>query len=570
MSETRNLPARLLLAVSLLQGICLFTLYRSEDDGFWPSEAPMWSYPLWTLSVFVPLLLLLTLTRQNVAATLKYVAGFALLIALLAAYTGSQAEPFDEFPLHSLTFAFMATMAIASFKALMYLQQRANGVALSYPVLFTNSWRNFLVGVLAALFTLIFWLILMLWGQLFKVIGIEFFMELFTEDWFAIPVLTVAFGMGVILFRRLTRVIDNITQLLHWLIKLLLPLVVAVALVFLAALPVTGLAPLWDTGSGTALLLWLLALTLFFVNAVYQDGREADPYPAFLHRAIYLGLCATPIVAALALYGLVLRLQQYGWTVERCWGFVTWLILALFSVGYVLGIVRRRDEWTVDLARVNTGMGLVVLAVMVLANSPLLDFRKISLGSQLARVETGAIELEDFDFWYARTHLARPGYLAMEAMKADIGDSDPDLLAAIANPARQLNVLSATDIDAAWERMIYRPEPFTVPADLRRLVEAHFANYESAERLLVRTDLDEDGAEEYVLLLMTTGSSGGIVNAQLFHRDDGGWNSSYLYHSYNRSDDFREQLLDGEITLRAPKYKNIDIGGIVLRPQRYD
>ena len=538
MSEPREMPARILLSVSLLQGIWLFTLYRSEDLGFWPSESPMWSYPLWTLAIIVPLMLLLSLTRSNLASAAKHVIGFGAVLALLAAYTGRQAEPFDEFPLHSLTFAFIATIAIASFKALMYLQQRANGVALSYPVLFTNSWRNFLVGVLAALFTLIFWLILLLWGQLFKVIGIEFFMELFTEDWFAIPVLSVAFGMGVILFRRLTRVIDNITQLLHWLIKLLLPLVVLVALVFLAALPFTGLAPLWDTGSGTALLLWLLALTLFFINAVYQDGREADPYPAFLHRAIYAGVCATPIIAALALYGLVLRLQQYGWTVERCWAFVTWLVLTLFSLGYVVGIVRRRDEWTSELARVNTGMGLVVLAIMLIANSPVLDFRKISLSSQLNRVEAGEIELADFDFWYAKTHLARPGYLAMEAMKADIGDTDPELVAAITNPSRQLNTLSANDIDAVWDRVIYRPEPFTVPPELRRLVQANFGINNGADTVLVRTDLDEDGSNEYALLLLSSRTSATLMNAQLFYRDDDGWKSAYLYHSYRGGETF--------------------------------
>ena len=345
---------------------------------------------------------------------------------------------------------------------------------------------------------------------------------------------------------------------------------VIVALVFLAALPFTGLAPLWDTGTGTALLLWLLALTLFFINAVYQDGREADPYPALLHRAIYIGVCATPIIAALALYGLVLRLQQYGWTVERCWAFVTWLVLTLFSLGYVIGIVRRRDGWTSDLARVNTGMGLVVLAIMVLANSPLLDFRKISLASQLNRVEAGEIELTDFDFWYARTHLARPGYLAMEAMKADIGDSDADLVAAIANPSRRFSALSANDIDAVWDSMVYRPSPFTVPPELRRLVEANFGINKGADTVLVRTDLDEDGSDEYVLLLLSTNTPTALTNALLFYRDGGGWRSSYFYHSYRGTETLREQVLTGEIALRAPRYKNLEIGGIELRPQRYD
>ena len=188
----------------------------------------------------------------------------------------------------------------------------------------------------------------------------------------------------MIIFRDLTRVIDNITKLLHGLIKLLLPLVISVAVIFIVALPFVGLEVLWATGNGTALLLWLLAIILFFTNAVYQDGRETNPYSPIIHRLIFLGLCVMPIISALSLYGLVLRLNQYGWSVERCWAVVVWLILTLLAVGYVMGIIRRRAEWTIDLARVNTAMGLVVLAIMLLANSPLLDrSRKKSISMTL-------------------------------------------------------------------------------------------------------------------------------------------------------------------------------------------
>ena len=112
-------------------------------------------------------------------------------------------------------------------------------------------------------------------------------------------------------------------------------------------------------------------------------------------------------------------------------------ISSLLAVGYVIGIIRRRAEWTIDLARVNAAMGLVVLAIMLLANSPLLDFRKLSLKSQLNRVEAGEIELREFDFWYTKQHLARPGYLAMEEMKEQVGDSDPELLELINNPVNK-------------------------------------------------------------------------------------------------------------------------------------
>lgn len=565
--NTTSLPRSLLLSIAFVQGLCLLVLYRSVEFEFWPSESPVWAYPLWTLALTVPLLLLLSIDRDNYVSVLKHVAAFGALLAVLALYTGYQAEPFKEFPIESMTAAFVITIGLASFKALMYLQQRANRVPLTYEVLFTNSWRNFLVGVLAGIFTLIFWLILLLWGALFKVIEIDFFYELFTEDWFLIPVLAVAFGLGISLFRELTRVIDSITRLLHWLIKLLLPLLLVVAVIFLGALPFTGLDLLWDTGSGTALLLWLLALVLFFTNAVYQDGREANPYPLPLHRAIFAGLCVMPVVAALAFYGLLLRLLQYGWTIERCWAFVVWLVLALFAIGYVVGIVRRRDAWTGELARVNTAMGLVVLAIMVVANSPLLDFRKISLSSQLNRVESGDITLAEFDFWYAKNHLARPGYLAMEEMKAEVGDSDAELLALINEPVRN-SAASPANIDAFWAKVTYRPEAFDIPAALKPLLEsnAYYANEQ--DPVLIRADLDEDGEYEY-LLLMT--AEHGFSVSQFFYRNESGWQNGYLNYRFHSDDgEFRERIFSGEISLTEPQYKNLNVGGIELRPLTND
>ncbi len=567
MNDT-SLPRAWLLGIAFVQGLCLLVLYRSVESGFWPGESPAWAYPLWTLAIAVPLLLLLSITRDNVVAVAKHVGLFAILLVLLAAYTGWQAKPFGEFPIGSLTGVFVLTMGLACFKALMYLQQRASGVPLSYQVLFTNSWRNFLVGALAGLFTGIFWMILLLWGRLFQVIGIDFFFRLFTEEWFAIPVLAVAFGLGISLFRDLTRVIDNITQLLHWLIKLLLPLVLLVAVVFLAALPFTGLDLLWDTGSGTALLLWLLALVLFFTNAVYQDGREADPYPLLLHRGIYAGLCVMPVVAALAFYGLLLRVLQYGWTIERCWAFVVWLILTLFAIGYLVGIVRRRDEWTGELARVNTAMGLVVLAVMVAANSPLLDFRKISLASQLARVDSGEVPLAEFDFWYARNHLARPGYLAMEEIRAEIGDSDPELVALIDEPVPPAHRHAAGSLDSAafWAGVVYRPEPFEVPVALKALIERAVPPVEGHVPVLIRVDLDGDGTDEYALLLVGERAPS---FTQFYFREGGRWLAGHLNFRIDTVEGFdRERVLEGEITLTAPRYRNLEIGGVELQPVR--
>jgi hypothetical protein len=565
MRESPPLPKIPMLVISSLQGIFLYVLYRAFDENTWPSESPLWSYPLWTIALAVPLLLLLSIDRKNAASVYKQVGILGGVLALLAVYTGWQAEPFEEFPVSSLSFAFGLSITLACFKALMYLQQRANEIELSYQVLFTYSWRNFLVTALSAVFVLVFWLILMLWGQLFKVIEIDFFYDLFTEEWFAMPVLTVAFGLGVIIFRDLTRILDTITSLLHWLIKLLLPLIVIIAVAFLVSLPFVGLDLLWSTGNGTSLLLWLLAIMLFFTNAVYQDGREATPYPQIIHRMIFGGLAVMPIVSALSFYGLSLRIEQYGWSVERCWAFVVWLILSLFAVGYVVGIVKRRDQWTNDLARVNTAMGLVVMVIMLLANSPVLDFRKISLSSQLGMVESGETELRDFDFWYTKQHLARPGYLAMEKMKQDVGTSNPELLARIEKPVRLGFAVSLENSERMWARMQYRPEPFEIPAALKPMVEANGRTVVSTDLVMIRADLDEDGQDEYLLLSL---HDFGIGFTQFYYLTNAGWQSGLLQSSpWQRNREGARELIEtGEMTTVEPRFKDLDVGGVVLRP----
>lgn len=556
-----------MLIIAVVQGVLLFALYRAFDTDYWPSESPLWSYPLWTLVIAVPLLLLLSLNRGNERRVVRLVAVLAAVLALLAVYTGWQAEPFDEFPLWTLSFAFTCSISLACFKALMYLQQRAEQLPLTYQVLFTNSWRNFLVTVLSAIFVCVFWLILVLWGELFHVIEVDFFRDLFREDWFIFPVLGFAFGLGVIIFRNLTGVIDNISKLLHGLIKLLLPLIVTVAVIFLAALPFVGLEVLWSTGSGTALLLWLLAIMLFFTNAVYQDGRETNPYSPIIHRLIFSGLCVMPIVSVLSLYGLILRVNQYGWSVERCWAFVVWFILTLIAVGYVMGIVRRRAEWTIDLARVNTSMGLVVLSIMLLANSPVLDFRKISLWSQMNRVESGQIELNEFDFWYTRNHLARPGYLAMEEMKEQLGDSDPALLELIENPVNQWEAQRMRDNKDMWATMIYRPEPFEVPESLRSFIDRKYFAGGNGEAVMLRLDLDGDGQYEYLLFHL---QDHGIGAAQFYYQAGDGWRDGVLNHPAwrYRGEKVHEMIKNGEIEIVDPRFKHLQIGDVLVQPAK--
>ncbi|WP_257172683.1 DUF4153 domain-containing protein [Colwellia sp. M166] len=111
-------------------------------------------------------------------------------------------------------------------------------------------------------------------------------------------------------------------------IKFLLPALTVVSLGFLATLPFTGLDTLWQTGTGSMLVMWLQALTLFFVNTVYQDASHERPYHHILHRLIFIGVAVLPIYSLISLYGNWLRIDQYGLTVDRCWAVLICVLLA--------------------------------------------------------------------------------------------------------------------------------------------------------------------------------------------------------------------------------------------------
>jgi uncharacterized protein DUF4153 len=519
-------PRNWLLAISAVQGLALFALYYTSSNGLWPSAQPVWAFPLWTLAITSPVVLLLSLSDGNLRSVLRLTAGLSFVLFVVAVYVGRQVAPSSDLNIFSITLTFTLSMIIAVFKALMYLQQRANNIPLTYEILFIYSWRNFLTVSLALIFVGGVALVLLMWSSLFSAIGVSLFADLFKQDWFLFPFLSIAFGLGVIIFRSLSHTLDSINKLLEGLIRLLLPLIVLVTLIFLATLPFIGLAPLWATGSGTSLLLWLTAVLLFSVNAVYQSGQTKPPYPLVIHRFIYCGVAVLPIICALSFLRLWLRIEQYGWTVERCWGMLVWVILMLFSVGYTQGILRQGIVWTRTLQQVNTYMGLGIAAIMLLVNTPLLDFRKISLSSQISRAESSAIGWRAFDFGYAHNHLGRPAYERVQQLLTEIGDSDPKLKELIENPRQQWHPALENHRDLMWEKMIYRPTVFDVPDDLEPLINEVLVPMTRTGLLLIKVDLTQDGVDEYVLVDIL---ENGMASGRLFYRNEANaWLSRYL------------------------------------------
>ena len=567
-----QLPRKLMLAVLFTQGLALFLLSRAHASEVWPSLSPAVHFPLWTLVLAWPTLLLLVVGQENLERSFKATGTFAAVLALLGTYVGWQATPHDAFPTDSLVSNFVWTSVIAGLVALIYLNRWVSHAPNSYDALFSLSWRDFLTVGLAALLMLGVLLILLLWVWLFSTVGIETFELLIDGDWFLYPLLAVAFGMGVLVTRQQVAVVDRIASLLRRLARPLLPLALFLSISFLCVLPIAGFEGLRETGVGSTLLLWLDAFTLLLINAVYQTGR-VQPFSPIVHRVLSFAIATLPVLCFVALYGILVLIGEYGLTVSRCWALTVLCLLTLFSSAYTWCIVRRRSAWPHELGPVNTVMGCVVLAVVVSANSPLLDFRSLSLASQIQRVENGEIDFWDFDLYYAKHHLARPGHLKMQALIEEFTVSDPELASHIreARPVpwsdRQGRPVEEkkTQLDDLWSGMTYRPESFPAPPSLRKAVLRRLApraeTYEVCA--LVRSDLDMDGVPEYVLLVTERDSQ--LIDAWRYIHDSDGWDEKMLISRFQYSEENPAEILrTGEIELVPQRFRDLKIGELTF------
>lgn len=563
----QELPVKLMVLISLVQGLLLLLLHQAIELKFWPHQSPPWLFGFYAMALAGPIMLLLGLNAGKERDWFKWVLPLTFLLGLCGFYIGRQATPIEHIRYSPLLFAMIPSLVLAVFKAQMYTQQKIEGGEFNYANLFRWSWRNFLTLSLSLLFAAAFWGVLMLWAELFRTIKINWFHDLFTERWFYYPAIALALGFGIIMFRRLIHVIDVITRLQQALMKYLLVILVFVAIIFLVSLALTGLDSLWEKG-GSQLILWMQALILFFVNAVYQDDADARPYHPLIHKFIYIGVLVLPIYSAISFYGLTLRIDQYGWSVARCWGMLIWLFLAIFSLGYAWGIVKHRDNWLRPLSKINVIVGILFMVAMLLVNSPLLDFRKITVNSQLSLFESGSQKLSDLDVNYFRRELARPGYESLQDLIEKYAATNPEFVSrvnrAYSGYGERENLETKEQFIASLEITSKANVPDDLTDEIYKYVEeSYMRDFDS--RYLVELELNNDQQPEY--LFVQKGEY--WPRMVLFSLEDNDWQQHEVESIKGNSGKFNREFFDalkaGDFKLVQPEWMDFEVGDRKLR-----
>ncbi len=288
---------------------------------------------------------------------------------------------------------------------------------LSYPQVHDRAWMNVVLWFACWLFAGIVFLLGQLVAELFGLIGIKFVREMMDKSWFIALLMGGAFGAASGLLRDRESLLITLQLVIRRVLSVLGPVLAIALVVFLLALPFTGLDALWSaTRSTTPIILSCIAGALTLANAAIGDSREDEAQVRILlWTALALGVVILPL-AIIAAISTGLRIGQYGLTPERLWAVVFVGTALAFGAGYLFVIVRRRADWFAGIRPLNLRLAAVLCVVALLLATPLADFGAWSTRSQIARLESGEVSVEKFDWAALRFEFGKPGVEALERL----------------------------------------------------------------------------------------------------------------------------------------------------------
>ncbi|MDI1279966.1 DUF4153 domain-containing protein [Brevundimonas sp.] len=560
------------IGIGLAQGIILYLLWRSVGTGYgedavraWPATIPTLFGPLLLVAAFLPVVLLAGVGRLRLTTLAIWtlvagasLAGLAWHDVARQSFGDLNNPPFLSGPM----LAFTAAALFIAHHLVVPADQARRRVA-PFPAYFDTAWKAGVQLALSIGFTGAFWILLYLGAALFNIIGLKFLEDLLQKEWFAIPVTTLAFAIAVQLTDVRDALIRGVRSVVLMLLSWLLLVITVLVAGFLAALPFTGLDGLWDTGSATALVLSAAAILIILINTAYQDGLADNLPPLVLRIAVRVaGVLLTPLMA-IAVWGLALRIGQYGLTPDRIIAVACTVIGIGYAAGYGFAALQpfwRRADWMRPLEPTNVATAVLSVGVILALFSPLADPARLSVADQTARLARGAVTPEKFDYRFLRFESGRAGEAALARLAAST-NAEIATRAKTAQAAEDrygneaAGAPDVTPVIEAWPTTTLLPAEFTaaVPADDDRA-----SCSKPGECVGALMDMNGDGRPE--ILLARQNSLTMYVRA-----DDGGWiatgRGSQPFCPGETRIDPRVALKAGTVKPVAPLWADLSLDG---------
>lgn len=572
------------IVLGLLQGLFLYLLYRAAREQVWPATSPLLFAPMLMVGLYVPLVAISGLGHMDRRRLLLWVGSAALLLAGLACYDawrvadlplwrdmprGSSGLRRAAEPSPALLFYGAAGLFIAHALVLAAVRDRRRTA--TYATHFDIAWKLGVQIAFSALFTGVTWLVLLLGAQLFELVKLHFLSRLMREAWFGIPVTAFAFACAMHLTDVRPAIVRGIRGLLLVLMSWLLPVTVLLVGGFLATLPFTGLAPLWSTRHAAAVLLCAAALFVILINAAWQQGGDGQDVARMVRLAARIAALLPAPLVLIAAYALFLRVRDYGWTGDRVAAAACILVAACYAAGYFRAGLR--PGWLPSLAQVNIATAFVVIGVLLALFSPLLDPARISVGSQVARLDAGQVRADKFDFAFLRFDGARFGRAALERLERDARGADAALVRSRIAAARAMHYRGetaapppATPLDLAANLRVRSPDAALPDTFLHTDWTRKTRTHQYPECLRSRgsqcdvyvLDLNGDGRPEVLVV-----GNRGLQSVVMGEDAQGQWSAlATVAFDAAPCDSLLQGLAAGRVRAVPPALSDIEIGGL--------
>lgn len=299
---------------------------------------------------------------------------------------------------------------------------------LNYAALFETAWTIAIRFVVSCLFVGAVWLVVYLSDALLQLVDIALIERLMQRGWVLALVSGLVLGLALAVVYELRETLSPFLVLR--LLRLLLPVQLAVVGVFLLSLPVRGLNELFGEFSSAATLMGAAILAMTLISCALERNDAEAVAVRGLRLAARLLAMMVPLLAALSVYAVALRVRQYGWTPDRLLAGCVAVFLLAYGLGYCGSVLVGRG-WMGRIRRVNVAMALAVIAVSALWMTPLLNAYRISSVSQVARYEAGRADAFQLPLWEMAHKWGRAGRAGLDRL-SDLsgGDSGPASLAA--------------------------------------------------------------------------------------------------------------------------------------------
>lgn len=545
------------LAIGLVQGLLLWLATSMGDPGAW--------YGLITAVLVGGVNLLLLGENIRHRGTAWLVVGLTVVMTAISAWVFWDGDEYwrpaswlaGSWSFFAVVITYICTVFILSWPT-------REGRYPRYEDLFRHAWDTVFIVLLGLLLNAVFWALLWLWGGLFKMLGIVALNKLFSTEGFICISSAMVFALGVHMGREKERVIGLLRGIVLTLCRFLLPLSALIVIVFTFALPFTGLEPIWDTGYSTPIMLWLVAVNLFLLNGVFQDGTQGSGYPTWLVRVVDLCLLCLPVLVVLAGYSTWLRIEQYGLTPSRILAMVLVLVIFIHSVAALLAVFVSRSIWLGSLRVSNPVIALLCVVLLLAMHTPWFSPLKMSANNQVQRLLSGRTAVDNFDADTLRNRLGSEGKQAYDALLEQVEQG-----LVLAEPGRQVLLKRLKEVSAG-----------NGPTGSERLLEWIGPKVEGSEQFydkrfngqlclapgcaLWAVDLDQDGQPEVLQLPKNKWSE----PLYFFKRDaQGNWQRVGTYAGGGESSlELIEKIRQGKVKVVTPRYQSLQIDGVELSP----